>query len=253
MLLQDIKSLLTFVFPVRIDCHERLINLRAVTRYLAVCGCRMIVLEADAKSALSNEVWPDVVEHVFMEDTFAVFHRTRYINVLLSMAETDAVAVWDTDVLAEYSCIYEAVQQIIEGCTIVYPYDGQVVMLPEQMSTYMRRRPDMDYVRQLKLHSFLGRKLCGGAYIVHRNRYMLCGGENERFTGWGPEDSERLHRVRILGQRVTWIHGGQLYHLYHPHGLNSGYQSEEDADNLRREFVKVCSMDKKTLDNYLAR
>ena len=48
MQLQDLKSLLTFVFPVRIDCEERRENLRAVLRQLDGLGCRMLVLEADA-------------------------------------------------------------------------------------------------------------------------------------------------------------------------------------------------------------
>ena len=82
MQLQDLKSLLTFVFPVRIDCEERLANLRTVLHHLEVLGCRMIVLEADAVATLGDEAWPDGVEYTFVEDASTVFHRTRYINEL---------------------------------------------------------------------------------------------------------------------------------------------------------------------------
>lgn len=251
MQLQDLKSLLTFVFPVRIDCEERRENLRVVLRQLDGLGCRMLVLEADAVPALGDEAWPDGVEYTFVEDASAVFHRTRYINELLRMSATEVVGVWDTDVLVGYAQIGEAVQLILEGCTIAYPYNGQFVMLSEQMSVHTRKKPDLEYLRCMRLNSFLGRRLCGGAYLVHRQRYFQCGGENERFTSWGPEDAERMHRVRILGHKVAWTQSGQLYHLYHPRGASSCYQSKANADRLRRELVKICSMDKETLISYL--
>ena len=54
MQLQDLKSQLTLVFPVRIDCEERRENLRVVLRQLDGLGCRMLVLEADAVLRLMN-------------------------------------------------------------------------------------------------------------------------------------------------------------------------------------------------------
>lgn len=245
------KPLLTIVFPVRIDSEERLVNLHTALRHLTGLGCRIIVLEADGTPALKAEAWPENVEYTFVKDTSAVFHRTRYINELLHMADTDIVAVWDTDVLVDYTQIYEAVYNILEGCTIAYPYNGLFIMLNEQMSVNMRTNPDLEYLRHLRLSPFLRRKQCGGAYLVHRLRYLQCGGENERFTGWGPEDAERFRRVRILGHKVAWTKDGQLYHLHHPRGANSDYQSEADGDRLRREFIRICSMDKETLTNYL--
>ncbi len=252
MQLQDLSTQLTFVIPVRVDCGERADNLRAVLRHLCVLGCRVLVLEADAAPALGGADWPDAAEYTFVEDASPVFHRTRYINTLLRMAETDIVGVWDTDVLAGYGQICEAAGRIQAGCTIAYPYDGQFVMLPEQLSVRMRKTPDLEYLRAGRMKSFLGRRLCGGAYLVHRRRYLECGGENERFTGWGLGDAERLHRVRILGHDVSWTARGQLYHLYHPRGADSGYRSDEEADRLRRELVKVCCMDKETLMNYIS-
>ena len=247
-----ISDYLTFGIPVRIDSKERKDNLRTIVSFLSYLKCRLIVLEASSESSLKDEEWIKQVEYVFIEDKSLVFHRTHYINELLRMVDTDIAAVWDTDVLVDYPQIYEAVEQIQKGCTIAYPYNGQFVMLSEQMSVNIRKSLDLEYLRQAKLSSFLGRKLCGGAYFVHRQRYLQCGGENERFTGWGPEDAERMHRVKILGHNVLWTAFGQLYHLYHPRGTNSCYQSESDADRLRCELVNICSMDRDELSSYVS-
>lgn len=167
------------------------------------------------------------------------------------MAQTETVAIWDTDVLVDYCQIFEALQEIRLGATIAYPYDGRFIMLSEELSTQTRGRLDFDYLRNLRMRSFLGRKLCGGAYLVHKQRYLQCGGENECFTGWGPEDAERLHRVTILGHKACHISSGGLFHLYHPRGSNSDYQSKEDARRMREEFIKVCCMSPDELKSYI--
>ena len=169
------------------------------------------------------------------------------------MSQTEIVAIWDADVLVDYCQILEALYEIRLGATIAYPYDGRFVMLSEELSTQMRSKVDFDYLRNLKMSPFLGRKLCGGAYLVHRQRYLQCGGENEYFTGWGPEDAERLHRVKILGHKVCHISSGELFHLYHPRGVNSNYQSACDSRQLREEFVRVCCMLPSELKAYISK
>lgn len=246
-----IGDYLTIGIPMRIDSKERMANLTVVVKFLSALGSRIIVLEANDSPKANSIDGQKNVDYVFVKDNESVFYRTRYINQLFRMSKTEAVAIWDTDVLADYSQIFEALQLIRQGATIAYPYDGRIIMMPEQLSNRMRKKLDFDYLRNLRMKSFLGRKLCGGAYIVDKERYLQCGGENEHFTGWGPEDTERLHRVIILGHKACRIHHGELYHLHHPRGRNSSYQSDDDARKMKEEFIKVCSMSPDELKSYL--
>lgn len=88
--------------------------------------------------------------------------------------------------------------------------------------------------------------------MVHRSRYLDCGGENESFTGWGPEDAERLRRVRNLGHRAAWTGGTQLFHLWHPRGSNSWFADEEAECQLKMEMVRICGMTKEELQNHIS-
>lgn len=248
----SIKQLFTVVIPVRIDCEERKANLRTVLSLLSVLDCRILVLEADSKAKLQNENWILGVEYLFIKDNSPVFYRTRYINMLLHIADTDIVSIWDTDVLISLEQLFEAISMIEQGCTIAYPYNGDFVMLTNIESDMARQRFDAEYLKGKKMQSIFGRKSCGGIFLVHRRRYLDCGGENEHFTGWGPEDAERLRRVSILGHKVSWTNAGQAYHLNHPRGKNSNFFEEEAAIRLRKELCKVCSMDKEQLRNYLS-
>lgn len=245
------KSEVTFVIPVRFDSEERQQNLHAVLRHLRTTGCRTVILEASPAPSFELDGHEDTMDYIHVTDTKETFHRTHYINRLLRMVRTDIVGVWDADVLTDHAQIAEAIRQIHDGSVIAYPYNGQFVMLSEQASASVRRNLDLETLRSRRLKPFLGRKQCGGAFLVNREAYLGCGGENERFTGWGPEDAERMHRVRILGHHVSWTAAGQLYHLYHPRGMNSGYCNEEEADRLRRELIKVCCMDRETLKKYI--
>ena len=118
---------LTIGIPVRIDSKERKANLSAVVKHLSALRCRIIVLEADTHSNAKDIGYTENVEYIFVEDTNTVFHRTRYINQMLLMAQTETVAIWDTDVLVDYCQIFEALQEIRLGATIAYPYDLSLI------------------------------------------------------------------------------------------------------------------------------
>ena len=86
---------------------------------------------------------------------------------------------------------------------------------------------------------------------MNRQQYLLIGGENERFTGWGPEDAERLRRVQIMGHQVKWTDKGKAYHLYHPRKENSNFFDDDAAIMMRKELIKVCCMNKDELSEYI--
>ena len=96
----EIISGLTIVMPTRIDSDIRKRNLLYVTRRLSSIGSKIIILEADKQAKLSKE---DIdipnVEYHFVDDSNPCFFRTHYINILLNMANTEVVAVWDADIV----------------------------------------------------------------------------------------------------------------------------------------------------------
>lgn len=249
-------DLLTVIMPVRIDCKEREDNLRVVLQFVCGLGLKVILLEADARPVVKDAdwmkaEWTENLEYKYAHDESPIFHRTKYINELLNGVGTDVAVVWDADVLVPREQIEEALKLILEGATIAYPYNGEFVMLSESLSTTMRQALDLELLRSKQLSPIFGRKFCGGIYLVHRDRYLHCGGENEHFKGWGPEDAERLRRVQILGQQASWIKEGEAYHLYHPRGKNSNFYSDEYALRMRKELIKICSMDKEELNKYI--
>lgn len=168
------------------------------------------------------------------------------------MSETNIVGIWDTDVVLTKRQIIKAVGSIKNGITLSYPYDGRFIFLDFQESN--KAREDISFFLKNKNRknepTIFKRSSVGGAFIVNRQRYMDAGGENENFYGWGHEDAERFKRLEILQEPINRI-SGPLFHLYHPRGVNSGYDNFIREKSNIKEFLHVCQMNKENLCNYV--
>lgn len=250
-----IQGKVSFLIPLRIDSEERSQNLDVVLEKLCdIKEADIWILEADQKPRYQLKIISSRIHYLFVEDANPIFHRTRYLNRLLHKTDSDIVGIWDTDVIMPQNQIRTALEAIKEGKAVMaFPYDGFFCMLNSKLSNYYRNKPSISLLEDnFKKRSNLW---CiysvGGAFLVNRKQYLQAGGENENFYGWGPEDVERVKRMEILDMPI-YRATGVLYHLYHPRKENSYYSSNENIEfQNRQEFLKICSMTKKELSEYI--
>lgn len=245
---------LTFCIPVRIDSQFRYRNLMAILRFYSKLTCaKFIILEADSYQHLTKLPLMKNLTYRFILDNNPIFHRTHYINKMLSEVETEIAAVWDTDVVAPVKQIVLAYKKIRYGqYVMVYPYDGRFWDINNFLSEIFYQKLCIKCLTNpLFIRYPLGRySSVGGAFLVDVKKYKSCGWENEYFIGWGPEDAERFHRLEILGFTPGRI-SGALYHLYHSRGINSGRGDENLMISTRREYIRICSMETENLREYI--
>lgn len=251
----SLMSDLTFCLPVRIDSPERMRNLKAVINfYLKNSEARFIILEAD-KDRHVNLADNPRIDYIFVDDSKEIFHRTRYINIMLRRCPTRFAAIWDADVIAPVSQIEEAVSMLHNPANvIVYPYGGRLRNTMDFISNCFARSLDIRVLSEFPQNSLL---MCayhsvGGGFIADRDCYLRYGGENENFTGWGPEDVERWKRLEILGYKPRRT-DGEMYHLSHPRGINSKAKDPDTMFRTRSELAKVCGMMPDELREYIRR
>lgn len=87
--------------------------------------------------------------------------------------------------------------------------------------------------------------------FVDYETYITAGLENEYITSWGPDDVDRVKRMEILGYPCKF-EDGELYHLYHTRAINSLFANIETQNRLYLEYLKICSMNKNNLINYIS-
>jgi len=157
--------------------------------------------------------WP-----IYEADTGAEpFSRSGSRN----LAAHDAGA-WDVGILLDADCLCDldnlrAAVRAISGSRspdgpfgILLPHNSYVYLSPAQTERMIHAEwtPRSNAL-------YLPRLAPGGALVVTRAAWNTLGGYDERFVGWGKEDSDLLTRAYAAGIHVErWA--GKLFHLWHP-------------------------------------
>lgn len=238
----DLKDV-TFLIPFRIDSVIRLENLQVsvevITKYF---DTKISVLEADEyNNTFAKRIMPKGVKYSFWKDNDPIFYRTKYINVLAGAADTQYVAIWDTDIIISPRQIIQAVALLRKhSCDVVFPYDGRFCDTTPIIRNMFLKNKDLQFLERHidKMLLPYGSQMVGGAIFIDKERYIAAGGENEHFYGWGPEDWERVERWKKCGYQIMRS-DGPLFHLSHTRDINGMHSSSLQKVNSYLELHKT--------------
>lgn len=221
---------LTFIIPIRIDSIIRLENLMTVLKCLKKLNSKVIVIEANKyNNNIVQHILPRSlnIKYLFIEDDDVVFYRTHFINEAMKLVSTSFVAVWDADVVVDNQQIEESMQALRGGYyEISFPYNGDFLN-----TDYVLRQKFMEHVNidllvkyRCYMNQLYGKDFIGGGFIMDKEKYLLAGGENENFYGWGPEDADRVLRWENIEYK-THRSKGCMFHLCHPRDINGSMRT----------------------------
>lgn len=212
------------------DSPERARNLDAVMRWLSL---HKIPVNIAAGPQYFHE---------------GIIHRTRALNDLAREARSEYVIIQDTDAVIPSTQIQEALEFLSHGVDFVWPYDGTFWRCAESPSQAFSDTLDIVPLMNTEDKRISIRSV-GGCVFVNRKRYLECGGENETFIGYAPEDLERAARLSKLGS--TCAVKGALYHLNHPMLAQSTPGMNPFFQQGNKEYAKVQRMTPEELRAYV--
>lgn len=242
----------TFIIPLCIESEDRKINtfitLSYICKYLET---NIILYEYDRTSKFCDiaeriDANKSNIKHIFVVDDTGsnIFHRTKFLNEMLSMTTTPVVVNYDIDVLLKPIDYKKFSDMVIGGQDLVYPY---CFRKHSRRITYNGRER---LIRELSLDNLLvsdympGDSQYGHCQFFNTKSYIDGGMENEEFISWGPEDRERGYRFQKLGYKVIWSNDNDdyVYHIEHSRGENSSPNNPlmRHNDNLF-ETIKTYS------------
>ena len=209
----------TFIIPIRIDSAKRLENINTVTQYLLKwTDSKIIVTERDTeRKVFLPENSRIQYQFQYMEN--GVFHRTKILNEMLNMVDTEITSNYDADVILHRESYQQAEKMIVdEKCDLVYPFgfdkynQHRVVNTNKQYNIFQKTLDHND----LLLGNF-EKAICkwGHAQFFKTSSYKTGFMENENFQEYAPEDVERGIRFQKLGYKVAFFEN-DLFHLEHP-------------------------------------
>ena len=253
--IQPIKNKkVAFIIPLRVDSKERARNLDLLLDKLSSFkNAEIWILEADKyPQYFLKRKYPNL-HYIFKVDHDPIFHRTKYLNLLLRKTTCDIVGIWDADVFVPERQIQDTLEKIASGEAVMgFPYDGRFIILSPEKTDIFIKADSLDILMSdlSKQYMIYGSHSVGGAFLVNRDIYLRAGGENENFYGWGPEDLERVKRMEILGLPI-YRSQGALFHLFHPRKENSWFANKDVELKNRLEFLNVCGKTFEELSEYI--
>ena len=230
--MQDCKTDLTdvtFLVPLRVDSTERKENIDTLVKYMfRYFDTTFVVLEADSNRKFYPDYENKNFHYEFMGDIHEFFYKTKSISRLISMAETQLVAVWDADVIVPPYQILTSLEKLRSNNAFMsLPYNGRAYLTDKFSAELFKGLGDIAILM----------KLIPVMPLMYG--YHSAGGENEKFHGWGPEDAERVKRLEIMNLPIHYSEG-PLFHLWHPRGKTSWYTNNRIEIQNRREFIETC-------------
>lgn len=250
----------TFIIPVYYDHPDRKQNLDLTVCMLQhdfrLLRNQIIVMENQQIKFEYHSKWSQ-----YERSTHKYFHRTKMLNDMARMSQTEVIINWDADVFVAPMQIFESVRLIkSEGADFVYPYDGRfarVVRKDGHASNWYKslcKHLDVGIFRGLTHFGKKGKDMAfssvGGAIAMSKTAFIHSGMENEYMVSYAPEDCERWDRWHMLGYNVQRVKG-KLYHMDHFCGATSSSKNPYFISN-HQELDKIRLMNKEQLRAYVS-
>ena len=258
----EIMKDLTYILPTRIESEDRLKNIITSVTYLLknFPEAKVIVKEVSERATFKFDAVPQIkkyvnidnLQYIFEESTDSLFHKTRILNDLILMSDTNTVCSHDVDVIYPVSSHQKAYQLIKEDqFDVIYPYgcgvyQYQVDYPMEVFNSFLSSEFDMNVIQNLcRTES----STIGWTQFYNRAKVISGGLWNENFLSWGAEDCEFYFRFNSLGYRVGRVNDC-IWHFEHGRTHNSHYHNPKFMDN-HNLWQWIRNQNKETLIQYL--
>lgn len=246
----------TFITAVKIESQDRYENAKSVLGFLNHhFNTNVLIYEmCDGESRLGFiDDLKNLNIRVIKDSDSKVFHRTKFLNILLKEVETKVTCNYDIDVIFPVEVYLLCEKLLFTGVAeMVYPYkngEGQIRVFQGFNRNKFNEIFDTSLIND-STHRQWATSFCGHAMFMITEAYKRYGGENENFISYGPEDRERLMRFEKLGAKIARLEDGIVYHFEHSRGPDSGGSNPYFNEN-NREFSNINRMSPEEIRRHL--
>lgn len=210
----------------------------------------VVVVESDVEPRWEGVISPLCDQYLFAPSS-RPFNRSWLLNagVVNAAGDYELICTLDADVLADRDFLKRAAEHFLQpGRQVLLPYRHMVCMDENSTNEALRQRlldrrntADHDDIR-----AFVIRRPPGLCLFIRRRSWHKVGGMDERYEGWGGEDSDFMLRLSVKAAVDRW--DNSILHMCHPPSSESvvagrtqnshlqwmTWPSDADYGNLRR-------------------
>lgn len=191
----------------------------------------LIVVEQSAGPAPAGLLPPGVIRLPIPGDGGEEgFNKSRLMNAAVRIARAPWVLLHDADIVVPRGYVEAVLARAAAGWEAVRPIRFLFYLDKEQTTRVMGGGLPARIER-------VAQNFPGGSVAVRREMYWQLGGHDERFVGWGGEDTEFLDRLRTC--REFPGHFAPALHLWHPPAPKKASGDRNQAMLDRQRAVPV--------------
>lgn len=230
MTYQDKLSKLTFLIPIFNLKDERLENFKFVLSKIKEVTDNILVVEQVWNKKEHSEASKFTkligVKYLPVKIDDIHIHKSKLINVGTNKIQTEFVWVNDSDCYLKFK---KVISQLELTHSFIQPYQQARFLQKPQSELLLRGQSvDIEY-NYSHLENRSGCLYGALSFIFNKKEFISVGMLDERFIGWGYEDTELCYRIIHKNYNIKIEAGIYGIHLYHP-------PSEKDGQNI--EFFK---------------
>jgi predicted glycosyltransferase involved in capsule biosynthesis len=245
----------SIIIHFRKDHQDRVDNLHRIVSYL----CKFLnfkeliiindnsLLDEEMRSFKDN----NKIIPLFFEN-HDHFKKSQCFNIGAKYATGEILCFYDVDVLIEGQYLSLAQEQILNGAfDHIYPFTGYFVNIKKSAFEHVLPTYNFDFLLE-KLPKYdlswttdylepASNESPGGCNLISRKAFKKIGGYDERFIGWGYEDTDFLIRSRN-SNKVAYLteKNAICWHLSHDNAIrleNPHYNNNIKVFNENRLYT----------------
>jgi len=240
----------TFIIPVCIESEDRKKNFITVYDYLSRNFETNIIVYESSIEPIVPELIRDDITYIYQNVVDKSFHRTKYLNRMLSMVNTNVTVNYDVDVILPIESYLIAYKKILrQSYDLVYPF--AMGKFQKKVNTSGRDK----LINHASLNELSNQDysdcICeyGHCQFLNTESYKKFGWENEHFISYGPEDRERYNRFNKFDTKLMHLDKGFVYHIEHSRGNDSSDKNPHFKSN-NDLYEQLSKMNQSQLNTY---
>lgn len=187
--------------------------------------------------------YTDFGYNVFIGDSDP-FSRSSARNGSVPDLDSDILVFLDADIIVPYQQLQDAITTAFKKQVLVLAYTDLFVLDKEQTSFYYNHKYFCNKWKQTYNNQI------SGAFAVPKSLWVLSGGYDERFKGWGGEDRAFYHTCSILQKNIECQRiQGSAYHLFHDRSSTENFSFLSENPLLKHYQTVLELSDRFTLQS----
>ncbi|NJL70082.1 MAG: hypothetical protein HC888_00100 [Candidatus Competibacteraceae bacterium] len=182
----------------------------------------------------------DGVDTIYVPSPYDTIEKSRLINIGASRVKTPYFWMNDADIVVPFQ---EAIGQVNHRSPFYLPYRFFIYLDEEETTEYISKGTVRTKRTETNMQAF------AGGFIANKDEFMKLGGMDEKYVGWGYEDTELAERVQRFSRYeiLDALIGAHLYH--NPsHG-----DMEGRAEANRGTFIRNRPLLKMNVERYFGK